>query len=308
MNERPKSIVEYLTPLFIQVGIGIIIVLVIWRLIISLPMLIEIEFPMLFTVYDLIAAVMITIVIVILFHFGNMLEVYLNHLVTKFSQSGTIAKQAIMLIIIFVAYISYKGIAIPYLDDLDWVYHLFFLIMFLFDLGMMGYSIYKNTGNITKLTMDAVNQSKKTTPPTVYGNNLICGQCGHRNNAVSKFCALCGAELNKPKTCNECGFELKNNEQFCPKCGTRIANETKDGEKTTTTISNDKCWNCGFQLLPGAKFCPSCGEKVETLSTSRQTKNGKEAEVKTSVCISCNSPIRPGAKFCPFCGSSQFEE
>jgi rRNA maturation endonuclease Nob1 len=302
MNKRPKSIVEHLTPLFIQVGIGIIIVLVIWRLIISLPMLIEINFPLAFSIYDLIAAVMITIVIILLFHFGNVLEVYLNHLITRFSQAGTIAKQAIVLIIIFIAYISYQGVVIVYLNDLDWVYHLFFLIMFLCDLGMLGYSIYSNTGNITELTINAVNQSKKAYPQKFNSSFTVCDQCGHKNNGKSKFCASCGSVLSKSKTCPQCGFELKNDESFCPQCGTRIEAKLEVEEKE---MDSYECWRCGFQLAPDAKFCPSCGERVAVVTTTENVK--KEAE-KKSLCISCKSEIKPGAKFCPFCGSSQLEE
>lgn len=56
-----------------------------------------------------------------------------------------------------------------------------------------------------------------------------CQNCGSPNNASSKFCSSCGAELVKPVNdvcyCPACGTKNQKTSKFCCNCGNKLAND-----------------------------------------------------------------------------------
>ena len=66
---------------------------------------------------------------------------------------------------------------------------------------------------------DAVSEETVASKTTaVSDSNLACGSCGAVLEPDSKFCASCGAGVEK--TCASCGKENKSDAKFCRHCGT----------------------------------------------------------------------------------------
>lgn len=300
MHEKQKSTMEQLLPLFMQTAVGIIILLIVWLVITNLPMLKEIAFPLEFTLTELLAAAVLSIIVSMLVSFGLRMELRLGYLVTDFPQCGTMVKQFVFLIAILIAYFAFKPLAIPYMGDLDWIYHLLFLIFFLSILAILGSSIYRNMEELTEL----FTKTKYRGPSPSAA--LLCGKCGEKNAANTRFCSFCGEELPQPLKCGNCGVFLKPGAKFCAECGAVTDGTPAKGKPVQDAPS---CDSCGTVLKPGGKFCPGCGAEVEKAAPVSQAENGNvEDEISATaapVCVSCKAEIKPGAKFCPECGAAQ---
>ena len=70
-------------------------------------------------------------------------------------------------------------------------------------------------GSLTDAVSEETVESKT---PAVSAPNLACGSCGAALEPDSKFCASCGAGVEK--TCASCGKENKSDAKFCRHCGT----------------------------------------------------------------------------------------
>lgn len=300
MQEKPKSTMEQLLPLFMQTAVGIIILLIVWLVIINLPMLKEIAFPLEFTLTELLAAAVLTIIVSMLVSFGLRMELRLGYLVTDFPQCGTMVKQFVFLIAILIAYFAFKPLATPYLSDMGWIYHLLFLILFLSVLAILGSSIYRNMEEFTELFTKTKHRGPSSSAA------LLCGKCGEKNAANTRFCSFCGEELPQPLKCGNCGVFLKPGAKFCAECGAVTDGTPAKGKPVQDAPS---CDSCGTVLKPGGKFCPGCGAEVEKAAPVSQAENGNvEDEISATaapVCVSCKAEIKPGAKFCPECGAAQ---
>lgn len=178
MQEKPKSTMEQLLPLFMQTAVGIIILLIVWLVIINLPMLKEIAFPLEFTLTELLAAAVLTIIVSMLVSFGLRMELRLGYLVTDFPQCGTMVKQFVFLIAILIAYFAFKPLATPYLSDMGWIYHLLFLILFLSVLAILGSSIYRNMEEFTELFTKTKHRGPSSSAA------LLCGKCGEKTQPI----------------------------------------------------------------------------------------------------------------------------
>jgi membrane protease subunit (stomatin/prohibitin family) len=94
---------------------------------------------------------------------------------------------------------------------------------------------------------DAVKESRSAGSAA----EVPCPKCGASNSSESKFCNVCGANMegaNATALCVKCSAPLKQGAKFCSECG---ASQEKP-----------KCSNCQSELPPGAKFCNECGTKV----------------------------------------------
>ena len=61
--------------------------------------------------------------------------------------------------------------------------------------------------------------------------------------------------------CQNCGFEVDDNDKFCKNCGSEIVIE-----KTDETNEFKFCSNCGFKMDKNIKFCPKCGASASGVS------------------------------------------
>ena len=215
MTNKPKSTLDQLLPIFIQAGVGIFFLLIVLLVVSYLPMIEEINFPLRFSLFELIKAVILTIVAIMLFNFGNRMGLRIGYMVSRFPQSGTMVKLFVFMIAVLVLYFAYIPLAIPYMKNLAWIYHLVLLFVFLFLLGTLGYTIYSNADVLKNL----ISGSSKA---TLTQSEIICANCGEKNKADNKFCSFCGKEIPQPLKCSSCGAILKPDAKFCPSCGATV--------------------------------------------------------------------------------------
>jgi len=242
-----------LLPLLVQTGVGIIILLIFWLVVVNLPMLDEIDFPLDFTLAELIAAVLLLAITAMLVNFGNRMELRMAHVLPSFPQAGNLVKILVFIIATLIVYTALRPLVLPYINDLDWIYHLVFLLVVVGLLGFLGYSIYINMEQITLLFT-----SSGTSSSPVGG--IVCNKCGEKNKSQATFCSYCGAELPRPPQCNSCGRVVKPGAKFCPSCGSGVSQAAGEAATATRDVpSGPTCPSCGTELKEGAKFCPSCG-------------------------------------------------
>jgi len=258
MSERIKRPFEQFFPMILQTVLGIIVLLIVWLIISRLPMLDEIDFPLDFTLSELVGAGILTVIMVLLVSFGIRIELRMSYVFSRFPEGGTIIKNIVFLIAILIAYWAYKPLLNPYMGDLRWIYSLAFLFLFVAVLVVLALNIYRNTEGIS-----AIFTGTKS-------GFVLCHKCGNSNPSSSKFCSICGAELPQVKelNCKSCGAPLKPGAKFCPSCGIAISSSAEEkvsegtktkGSKKTESKGSNICVSCGATLKEGAKFCSSCG-------------------------------------------------
>lgn len=321
MPQKSKSAFEQLFPMILQTFIGIVILLIAWLVITALPMVKGIRMPLDFTTAQLITALILTIIVVMMISFGIRMELRLVYLGVKFPQSGTMVKQLMVLLSVLIAYYAFKPLVMPYSGELEWIYHVAFLVAFIAALFFLGYNIYSNIEQLSALFAGSRSSSSKEA-------TLACAKCGKDNLLDAAFCSFCGGEMVKPdpSSCKKCGAELKPGASFCAGCGA-TAEETEEGSDAAPE-TGDLCHSCSAQLKPGAQFCAGCGSAVGTSQTAAGEGAGDAADSTTAeelpqaeetpvlqdevateaaealLCRSCSARLKPGALFCAACGSS----
>lgn len=258
MSEKIKRPFEQLFPMILQTVLGIIVLLIVWLIISRLPMLDEIDFPLDFTLSELIGAGILTVIIALLVSFGIRMELRMSYVFSRFPEGGKIVKNIVFLIAVLIAYWAYRPLLNPYMGDLRWIYSLAFLFLFVAVLIVLALNIYHNTEGISAIFTGTKSGS------------TLCQKCGNSNPSSSKFCSTCGAGL--PQTielkCKSCGAPIKPGAKFCPSCGTAIdkfpeeevsAEVKTEGSQKTESKAPKICVSCGAILKEGAKFCSSCG-------------------------------------------------
>lgn len=249
-----KSSFSQLLPMFLQTVVGVIILLIVWLIIINLPMLEEISFPLEFTLTDMLAAAVLTVIVSMLISLGLRLELRLNYLTENFPQGGTMVKQIIFLIAILITYFAYRPLVVPYLGDLDWLYHLLFLVAFLIILFILGSSVYRNMESIAEIFTNSKIRSEDALTTSV------CSKCGEKNLPESQFCSFCGDKIPQPRKCRNCNTTLKLEAKFCPRCGEATEAIGLSDESELIKGQAPVCSNCFEPLKEGSKFCTSCGQ------------------------------------------------
>lgn len=284
-------------PLFIQTLGGIILMLAAWMVILILPMLDEILFPLSFTLSELFSALIIAGIAAILVRFGMCMEFRLRYLMRSFPQAGTLVKQFVLLVVVLLLYFAIRPLAVPYMGDIEWLYHLLFLLGFLVILGLLTVFIYRDMEQLASIFINA----KKASAPGSAG--VSCRKCGENNISNGSFCSFCGEELPHFPTCLSCGILLKEEASFCSACGTAAG-------ETAPPPPEPFCFSCQINLKPDAESCPSCGREAQPppLENNVDIEAAKEEAAAASgypFCVSCKEEVKQGVKFCPECGAEQ---
>lgn len=104
---------------------------------------------------------------------------------------------------------------------------------------------------IKSLDSSSKDQSKIITNNQRYqiDRKIKCNSCGGMVSYNSKFCPMCGKEIEKEKICSNCNQKYPVDSKFCPHCGAKAE-------------TNQICTNCGQKYEPGIKFCPNCGVQL----------------------------------------------
>ncbi len=270
MTSREQNPFNQLLPLLIQTGVGILILLIVWLIVDNLPMLEKIDFPLEFTLSQLMGAILVTLIIGVLINFGHQAEVRMRTIMPSFPQSGSLLKLFIYMLSIFFAYAAFGPLLLPYMDkvDLDWIYHLLFLLLVFVILGLLGYSLYIHLDKIIPLFSSQGWASSMAAPEAAGG--AVCDKCGASHKSDATFCTSCGQKLApgekaEPARCSRCKAELKPGARFCPGCGSPVTAETTGSVSTKSTAPPPaetpahSCGSCKTVLKEDARFCPSCG-------------------------------------------------
>ena len=65
-----------------------------------------------------------------------------------------------------------------------------------------------------------------------------------------------------PRTCKQCGADLKPTYAFCGDCGTEYEEDDHSEEDDNEMLENAFCTDCGNEVEAGEAFCPKCGHEV----------------------------------------------
>ncbi len=251
-NSRQGDSAQIL-PLLLQTTVAVAVLLGIWFLIMNLPMLDEIYLPLPFTLVELLSAILVTVIVVVTINFGSKLERALKYKMTRFPQLGMMLKLLLVIGSVLLLYFFYEPLIIPFIDDLDWIYHGFFLFILIGLIGIFGYSIYQGLGGLTQKLADPGSFQRPARP------GLTCPACGLVSASDMSYCGSCGTGLTGSKasdSCGNCGMGLKAGISFCPECGSPVE-EVLEAPPSEPEMFN--CGACGRRLKPDAVFCPDCG-------------------------------------------------
>ena len=224
--EMNKAITSFqiLLPHIIKTAISVILLLIVWAIIVSLPMLGAIRTPLPFSLDELVGTVLLTVLVLVIINFSRILDGYLENIAPKFPQCGTIAKKVFLLISILILYHAYQPIIVPYLvyfGDLQWIYHVLFLVVFLIVLGTTTLLLYNNNENLAYLISGAKADG------LIARAKIVCEACGNANDSCALYCSSCGSALPQPFKCNNCGKVLRSGDSFCMNCGTSRSEESE---------------------------------------------------------------------------------
>jgi hypothetical protein len=248
--------------LIIKTVLSMTLLLVAWVVISNLPMFIEIRLPLYFSLLDVISAGLLTVVAILIFKFGTQIRVIYSEIDLSFPQILTIIEQSMFLIFLMIIYFAFRPIVVPYMDYLDWTYHVVFLIFFLFVMGSLGFYIFRNVDALTEQL------ANKSILSNVERDYISCENCSCKNNANAKFCSNCGFQLRQARRCDSCGATQKANNKFCTDCGKQVSEKTSEADTiekdlqseaiiVETMVSGDG------ELEDGYKNCTFCNEVIK---------------------------------------------
>lgn len=101
---------------------------------------------------------------------------------------------------------------------------------------------------------------------------VICPSCGASIQADSRFCNVCGQQIevnnagmrtNQKRRCTLCGCELDADAIFCTNCGTKIESGQSPDKGQSEADAKKVCPGCGRETRPGEVFCIKCGTSLK---------------------------------------------
>lgn len=238
-----NKLFEQVFPLIWHSALGAAILFLSWLAIFHLPMLEGIPLPLDFGLNQLLGALVLSGLVAVLINFSFRLEARLEFQAPRAKPVGTAVKLSMMLIGVLTIYLAYRPLVLPYMDELNWIYHLLFALLFLGVLAILAYNLYTS---LAPIFPDS---------EFVSGGEAVCPKCGKGNKAGARFCAFCGQEIAAPARKCACGALITPGAKFCPGCGIPVAKAAKETAAATEPV----CKNCREPLREGARFCPKCG-------------------------------------------------
>ncbi|WP_159435344.1 zinc ribbon domain-containing protein [Sporobacter termitidis] len=96
----------------------------------------------------------------------------------------------------------------------------------------------------------------------------ICRQCGHQNEAGTKYCTKCGAMLariqkSEEAVCPKCRDEINDGDGFCGSCGWDLTKKEPGPVLVSTVNGQVVCPECGTAQMSNRLICYKCGTKFE---------------------------------------------
>lgn len=212
------SVIRLLTQL-------IVLVIVNWILT-ELPMIKAITIPELpVSLVSLISLAIGIIAIAIIIRFRQGFVPQLNAVYPGFPQAGILVSEAITLLIILIAYISFESNLRLLMRQWAWLYPVIFLAVSLWPLYRLIITLYRSSGPIADWATTRLGPS-----PTESMDEIKCPSCGRLNPASARFCTGCGVSLATSIggiKCPECGTYNRQQDKYCLNCGALIDTENQ---------------------------------------------------------------------------------
>ncbi len=251
--------------LIIKTLLSMALLLVVWLVISNLPMLIEIRLPLYFSLLDVIGAALLTVLAILVIKFGSQVSRIYSAVDLSFPQILVVVEQVMYLVALLLIYFAFGPLAVPYMGNFGWAYHVAFLLFFLFLMGSLVGFIYRNVDTLTDLlaskSIMGINES----------GSVICNQCGARNSVKAKYCSSCGNQLMQERQCLACGVNQPAQNKFCTECGEQVDKQIDenlkadiaDKDEPVDTLEDEAKLSERFDLEDGMKNCIFCNELIK---------------------------------------------
>jgi len=263
--EKKVSNFRKLLPLLVQSFVGIALMYILWLIMTNLPMLAGIPFSLRFSLYSLVGAPILLIIVGMIIRFSVRMDNRLNYYYPGFPYWGQLVKNAGFLVCVHITYLALRPLLVPYMGNYGWIFHALFLAGFVAFLGILIYLI--------------INVMQKVFP-LIWSGKI--------------------SELGSGDLCVKCNMVLKPGAKFCPGCGTLVG--ATPAPPVPPIQRQLTCVVCKRVLIEGARFCPGCGTPV---GANADTESAATVNLDQQVCISCKAALKNGSMFCPHCGSRQ---
>ncbi len=302
MNLTYQDFFKRLLPLLVQTGITIGLIVVAWFILLMLPMMDAIVIPLEFSFSDLVRTAIYTVIGIIIVNFALRMEMELRLILTAFPQGATIIKLILLSFVVLLAYSAYRPLVLPYMPDLEWIYHLLFFGLFIAVLVVLGLMIFNNVGQLSTLIAPGKAVSFNLLP-------ITCPSCGNKNREGSSFCSFCGKQLPEKSLCKHCDSVLEEGINTCPSCGEKavaVSNKKPNSDFAVEEVTSGGpvCAACGMELEEQSGLCVYCGFSVEKPSGEDfKEQDPDPAEPVSPRCSSCGMKLKEEARFCRYCGA-----
>lgn len=182
-------------------------------------MIAGIPFSLRFSLNELVAAPILLVLAYLVINFAIKVAGRLKGFYPQNLRWGELVKSLGFLLGTYLAYLALRPLIIPYTANLGWIFHVVFLVGFVFFLGLAAFH--------------AVGIAQWDLP-------LLLGEEAPQRNVGPR--------------CQQCGRLLSPGVKFCTGCGSATT-----GAETAAAADLPVCVSCKAVLAVGAKFCPQCG-------------------------------------------------
>ena len=209
----------------IRVIIPLVVLALINVILNNIPMVRDLSVPGLpINASGIISAIIGIIMIGILLNFKRSFSPKIKELFPQFTESGKIVDSAILLIIIIVMYLMFRGLIVPFMGGMVWLYAVIFLLIALYPTYRLVRTLYKGSYQVSDIVTDKIAEDT--------GELVKCPKCGERVPGSAKFCPNCRAKLGVPETttikCPKCGAENKSTSKFCLNCAAPLVKKDEE--------------------------------------------------------------------------------
>jgi len=260
--EKKVSNFKKLLPLLVQSFIGIALMYILWLIMTNLPMLAGIPFSLRFSLYSLVGAPILLIIVGMIIHFSLRMDNRLNYFYPGFPYWGQLVKNAGFLIGVLISYLALRPLLVPYMGNYGWIFHALFLAGFVAFLGILIYLIV----NVLQKVFPLIWSGKISE----LGSGDLCVKCSMVLKPGAKFCPACGTKTGgpapnhpEPHLCSYCKKPLLQGALFCPGCGTPAGLNAATESAATVNLGQEVCISCKAALKSGSMFCPHCGSRQQ---------------------------------------------
>jgi len=254
----------------VRLAVGVVGLLALRAIVLRLPMLKDITFSFVSLSFaELGALVALTAMFVLIYVFARQLPNLIGDRGPSALVLGQLGEYALLLLIVVLAYTSYRQLAEAVLLSQRWIYGTAFIVLGILPIVGIAVLTYRNLDMLTASLLRAVRGD---------------------------------ASRSRPLTsCPTCHQQVQSGTVFCPSCGASLA---AAAQQAARSAQGPTCVQCGAPIRSGTQFCASCGAAHSPTPAEPKPQAPTPPEApETSACPACGAPCKPGAAFCAECGA-----